>query len=212
MYKLPTLPYTYQAFEPYIDTHTMGLHYHKHEQNYLNQLNSLLIKNQYDFRYSLSELLYHINEFAKEDQENILYNLGGVLNHNLYWKSINPLQPQRPFGNLKTYVDSKYGSYDKFWQTIKDTAMKLKGSGYTFLVIKENGQLDIINVANQETPLSYGYVPLFNIDMWEHAYYLNYKNDKAQYLDNFGYIADFTNASNIFNDYISNLYQNNNVL
>lgn len=202
MYQLPTLPYLYQDLEPYIDTHTMGLHYHKHEQNYLNGLNALLKKNNYDYRYSLSELLYHINEFPVGDRENILFNLGGVLNHNLYWKSMNPKQGLRPIGKLQIHIDRQYGSYEQFWVMLKDTALKLKGSGYTFLVLKNDGQLEIINVPNQETPLSMGFIPLFNIDLWEHAYYLNYQNDKEKYIDNFAMIADFTNASQIYNNIV----------
>lgn len=200
MYELPTLPYLFQDLEPYIDTHTMGLHYHKHEQNYLNNLNNLLLKNRYDYRYSLGELLYHINEFPESDQADILFNLGGVLNHNLYWKSMNPKQKQKPTGKLQTAMNRQFGSYDNFFEQFKDMALKLKGSGYTFLVLKNDGQLEIINVHNQETPLSLGYVPLFNMDMWEHAYYLNYKNEKGNYIDNFKIIADFTNASQIYNN------------
>ena len=90
MYQLPELNYSFDELEPYIDTHTVGLHYHKHEQNYLNKLNQLLIKNNYDYHYSLDELIYHINEFPKNDWDDILFNLGGVLNHNLYWKSMSP--------------------------------------------------------------------------------------------------------------------------
>lgn len=201
MYQLPKLPYLFQDLEPYIDIHTMGLHYHKHHQNYLNQLNSLLKNNNYDYRYNLNELLYHINEFPSTSQEDILFNLGGVLNHNLYWKSINPT-PQKPSGQLKTHIEKKFGSYNQFWETLKKKATQLKGSGYTFLVLKDNKQLDIINVSNQETPLSLGYIPLFTIDLWEHAYYLNYENEKARYLDNFDKIADFTYANKIFNNLV----------
>lgn len=202
MYKLPPLPYSYQELEPFIDTHTMGLHYHKHEQNYLNNLNGLLKKNRYDYRYSLSELLYHINEFPREDREDILFNLGGVLNHNLYWKSMNP-NPKKPTGGLELAIDEKYGSFDDFWNNFKEKALSLKGSGYTFLIVKKDGQLDIVNVSNQDNPLFNGDVPLFNIDMWEHAYYLNYKNEKGKYLDNFKEIADFSNASQIFDNIYS---------
>ena len=202
MYQLPVLSYSYQELEPYVDTHTMGLHYHKHEGGYLNRLNELLMKNHYDYRYSLGELLYHINEFPLSDQEDLLYNLGGVLNHNLYWKSMSPKERQYPTGKLMEQIQIKYGSYEKFWETFKQTALKLKGSGYTFLVLKNDGQLDIINVANQQTPLSMNYVPLFNVDMWEHAYYLNYENDKVKYLNQFQLIADFTNASQIFNNVV----------
>lgn len=199
MYELPTLPYLYQDLEPYIDTHTMGLHYHKHEMNYLNRLNELLIKNCYDYRYSLGELVYHINEFPKEDGEDILYNLGGVLNHNLYWKSMSK-KGLGPYGKLKNAIDRTFGNLEHFFKEFKNTAMKLKGSGYTFLVLKQDGNLEIMNMKNQDTPLMLGYVPLLNMDLWEHAYYLNYEYDKGKYIDNFIIIMDFSNASEIYNN------------
>ena len=202
MYQLPKLPYLYQDLEPFIDTHTMGLHYHKHQQNYLNKLNEILIKNNYDYRYNLNELLYHINEFPVSSQKDILYNLGGVINHNLYWKSMSPGQGQKPTEKLKNHLERTFGSYEEFWKLFKEKALQLKGSGYTFLVLKKDGQLEIINVSNQDMPLTLGYMPLFNIDMWEHAYYLNYENDKEKYLDNFKKIADFRYASKIFNSII----------
>ena len=202
MYKLPNLAYQYQDLEPYIDTHTMGLHYNKHEKNYLNKLNALLIQNNYDFRYGLVELLYHIDEFNISDQEDITFNLGGVLNHNLYWKSIGSNNRQLPIGKLKQAIDLKYKTFDNFFEEFKNKALSLKGSGYTFLVTNDKKQLDIINLPNQTTPFSLGYIPLFNIDMWEHAYYLNYNNDKSKYIDNFREIADFTNANSIFNSLI----------
>lgn len=198
MYKLPVLPYLFQDLEPYIDTHTMGLHYHKHEQNYLNKLNELLVKNNYDYRYGINELFYHIGEFNKEDRKNILYNLGGALNHNLYFRSISPKRVL-PSGRLKNDVENKYGGLDKFFLEFKNKALGLKGSGYTFLVVTGDGKLDIINLSNQDLPQSLGDIPLLNMDMWEHAYYLNYKNEKSNYIDNFLMIADFTNANRIYN-------------
>ncbi len=200
MYQLPKLPYLFQDLEPYIDTHTMGLHYHKHEKNYLNKLNSILIKDNYNFQYPLEELIFHINEFPSIDQQDILFNLGGVINHNLYWKSMNP-NPKLPYGKLQEQIVKQYKSIDLFLKTFKDTALALKGSGYTFLVTDSSNNLQIMNLKNQETPLTLGYIPLFNIDMWEHAYYLNYKNEKEQYINNFLTIADFTNASRIYQNY-----------
>lgn len=201
MYKLNSLPFLYQDLEPYIDTHTIGVHYHKHHQNYLNKLNLLLQNNNYDYRYNIYELLYHINEFKEKDREDILFNLGGFLNHDLYWKSINP-NHEEPKGKLKEQIIKQYNSLENFFTLFKESGLKLKGSGYTFLILKNNGMLDIINLPNQETPLTFGYIPLFNIDMWEHAYYLNYKNEKKKYVDNFINIADFNNANNIFNNLI----------
>lgn len=199
MYKMPELPYLFQDLEPYIDTHTLALHYNKHQKTYLNKLNEILRKNNYDYRYSLSELLYHINEFKKEDQNDILFNLGGVLNHNLYWKSMNK-RNTKPYGKLKSHIDTKYGGYENLLKRIKEVALKQKGSGYTFLVLTNSFDLEIINTSNQDSPLLYGYIPLFTIDLWEHAYYINYENNKEEYLDNFFLIADFSNASEIFNN------------
>lgn len=197
MYQLPDLPYLFQDLEPFVDIHTMGVHYYKHHKNYLNKLNELLKENNYDYRYKLNELLYHLNEFDSSVQENILYNLGGVLNHNLYWKSINP-KPNKPSGNLKNQIEKDFENYKKFWKKFTKKAIELKGSGYTFLVLKKDKHLDIINTSNQETPLSKGYIPLFTIDMWEHAYYLNNENNKDKYLENFEKIADFTYANDVF--------------
>lgn len=199
MYQLPKLSYLFQDFEPYIDTHTMGLHYYKHQQNYLNQLNTLLVKNNYNYQYSLEELLFHINDFPVASREDILFNLGGVLNHNLYWKSISPRLAEKPSGKLKGQIETTFGNYEKFFEVFKGKAMQLKGAGYTFLVLKSTGQLDIVNTSNQDTPLLVGDIPLLNVDLWEHAYYLNYENDKMKYLDNFGQIVDFAYANKIFN-------------
>lgn len=198
MYKLENLPFNYQDLEPFIDTHTIGLHYKKHQQNYLNNLNNLLNKNNYDYRYNLNELIYHINEFDIKDQENILFNLGGVLNHNLYWLSINKNSPVT--GKLKNKIETQYNNFENFWNKFKEKTLELKGSGYTFLVIKSNNELDIINLKNQDLPILYGYIPLFTIDLWEHAYYLNYQNDKAKYIDNIKLIANFSYANNLYNN------------
>lgn len=200
MYKLKELPYLYQDLEPYIKTHTMGLHYHKHAENYLNKLNQILTQNNYKFNYQLNELLFHIDEFPQEMQEDILFNLGGVINHNLYFYSIGK-DKAKPEGLFKSYLESKYQNLDNFFQQLKEKALKLKGSGYTFLVINEKQELDLINLPNQQTPWLIGNIPLFCIDLWEHAYYLNYENDKAKYIDNFIEIADFSLASKIFNNY-----------
>ncbi len=199
MYELPKLPYLFQDLEPYIDTHTMGLHYHKHQQGYLNKLNDLLMKSNYDYRYTIEELPFHIMEFPKNIQEDILFNLGGVLNHNLYFNSISPKKNSFPNGKLRKKIENQFGSLDNFFAKLKENVMKLKGSGYTFLVLRNDGMLEIKNFSNQELPVLFGYIPLFNIDLWEHAYYINYENNKSNYFDNFMLIADFTNANNIYN-------------
>ena len=168
--------------------------------NYLNNLNKLLKMNNFNFEYQLEDLVYHINDFDYE-KSNILFNLGGVLNHELYFKSMS-YKNEAPSGTLKNEIEKKYRSIDNFFKEFKKSALELKGSGYTFLVINKYAQIEIINVKNQDLPQLQGYIPVFNIDMWEHAYYLNYKNNKSEYIDNFIDIADFKFANKLYNDII----------
>lgn len=163
----------------------------------MNNLNKTLEKYNLDYRSSLVELIYSIENFDESDRGNLLFNLGGVLNHNLYWKSMNDKR-ELPSGKLKNKIKKKYGGYESFWQAFKSKALSLKGSGYTFLVLKEEGEIDIINTSNQDTPFLIGYIPLFNIDLWERAYYINYENNKEAYIDNFEKIACFENASRVY--------------
>ena len=196
MYKLSELPYEYDALEPYIDTHTLGLHKNKHQRNYLNKLNDLLIENNYDFRYSLEELVKHINEFNISDRESILFNLGGVINHDIYFRSMSPNR-ELPNNILGSILVNKYGSIDDFFKEFKRMALSIKGTGYTFLVIDGN-DLRIVNLLNQDNPYNYGFIPLIGLDMWEHAYYINYENKKDIYIDNFFDVVDFSIANKFF--------------
>ncbi len=195
MYQLEPLPYLYQDLEPFIDTHTVGLHYQKHAKNYLNQLNGLLKQNRYTFLRPLNELYLDQQLWNPQDVKDILFNWGGVINHNLYFRSMGTTKKE-PSDSLLEAIKQKYGSYEEFEQEFKRIALSLKGSGYTFLVADAAHQIEIINLPNQDTPLLHGYQPLFALDMWEHAYYLNDQNRKKDYLDNFFMIADFTYASN----------------
>lgn len=196
MYRLNSLPYEYDELEPYIDTHTLGLHKNKHERNYLNKLNDLLIKNNYDFGYSLYDLVMNIDNFNFSDVDDILFNLGGVINHEIYFNSMSSKRVM-PNDNLSVLIDSKFGSFDGFKDEFKKSALSIKGSGYTFLVLDGN-DLKVINLLNQDNPISYGYIPLIGLDMWEHAYYINYQNKKDLYIDNFFDVIDFSLANQIF--------------
>lgn len=196
IYTINRLEYDYDDLEPYIDTHTLGLHYNKHYKNYLNKLNDLLLKNSYDFRYSLEELNYHINEFNIEDRDDILFNLGGVINHNIFFKSISPYK-EKPNKLLSILINNYYGSFDNFKEEFKKKALSSKGAGYTYLVLNNN-KLDIVNLSNQDNPYSYNFIPLLCIDMWEHSYYINYNSYKDNYIDNFFEIADFSIANSLF--------------
>lgn len=200
MYGVEPLNYEMNALEPYLNFEVIDTHYNKHYLNYLKKLNELLKKENYDFRYSLEELVDHIDIFSMENRDDILYNLGGVLNHKLYFLNMSPNKHNEPIGKLKEVIDKQYGSFEKFKKEFIRTANKLVGSGYTFLVI-ENNKLNIVNFPNQETPYSYSMIPIMTIDLWEHSYYLQYKNNRSLYIDNFFYIVDF--------DIISKNYEEN---
>lgn len=193
MYKLDNLNYLYQDLEPYVDTHTVGLHYNKHAKKYLENLNTLLKEEGFSFAIDIETLAQKVEEYDFKNKENILFNLGGVLNHNLYFKCMNK-EKKEPSDLLKKDLIEKYGSIEEFIKEYKNTAMKLKGSGYTFLEYDEE-DLVLRNRSNQESPLFSKSIPLFTIDMWEHAYYINYENKKEDYLENFFKIADFTYAN-----------------
>lgn len=153
------------------------------------------MKNNYDFRYTLEELPKHILEFNENDREDILFNLGGVINHNIYFKSISP-NKELPSIFMNSLIINSFGNYENFIKELKQKAMSLKGSGYTYLVL-DKGKLKIINLFNQDNPYNYNLIPLLAIDLWEHAYYINYENKKDIYIDNLLEILDFKNANEI---------------
>lgn len=198
MYTISPLYYGYSSLEPYIDTHTMGLHYNKHYRNYLNNLNNLLIKNNYNFSYPIEQLYLHLNEFDKNDIEDILFNLGGVLNHELYFRNIAPKKDKNKNLPLVSVIEQKYGNYENFKKEFKDSAKKLKGSGYTSLVLNQNNEIFILNTQNQDSPIFYNLIPLIILDMWEHAYYINYENDKDRYIDAFFDILNLEEANKLY--------------
>ena len=192
MYKLMKLPYSYEALEPDISRETVNIHYNKHHKKYLENLNKL-VKNDI---YPIDLIPQNIDKFPIKIRDEVLYNAGGVLNHDLYWNSLNN-NKTLPKGKLLYKINETYGNFENFKNTFIDKAKKMTGSGYTFLVTNNN-ELTIINLPNQETPLSYGLFPLFTIDLWEHAYYLDYQNNKEQYIVNFWNKANFDYASKTY--------------
>ena len=189
MYKLMELPFSYNALEPDISSLTVDIHYNKHHKKYNDNLNKLI---QTDL-YPLESIPQNIDKFPIEKRGEILSNAGGVLNHNLYWNSLGSSE-SLPTGKLLLKINQVYGSFENFKKNFIDKAKKMTGSGYTFLVAS-NDDLTIMNLPNQETPLSYGLIPLFTIDLWEHAYYLDYQNNRDLYIDNFWNKANFDFAS-----------------
>lgn len=197
MYTLKSLPFEMFSLEPFIDTHTIGLHHYKHELSYLNNLNKIIAK--YNVNYKLEELYKHLDEFKDEDKNDLIFYLGGVINHELYWQSINPNNKENSQGKLLDAINKKYGSLDNFWMEFKNLVTNLKGSGYVFLVKSKNNEIDLITTSNQDSPYLFNLTPLFCIDLWEHAYYINYENDKLRYFETFKTLANFNYANKNFN-------------
>ncbi len=200
MYSSINLPYSVNALEPYIDGETVMIHYGKHYMNYLNKLNELLSK--YNFNFDLNkELIYpNINQFNEEDREDILHNLGGVVNHELYFLNMSPNRRNIPFGSIKTAIDEKYGNFDNFKEEFIRKANEIKGSGYVFLVITPTGELEIITLPNQDSPYNYGLMPIMAMDVWEHAYYLKHRNEKNNYFNDFFDVVNFSYINNLYED------------
>lgn len=202
MYKLIKLDYLLSDLEPIINYETLNIQYNEIYTSYVNELNNILNSINYDYKYSLAELIINIDEFPLDKRDRILFLGGAIMNHELYFKSMSNLNNNMPNGKIKDAINNQYGSYDNFKKLFLETALQLVGSGYTFLVLN-NKKLQIINMTNEENPYSYGFIPIMNIDIWEHAYYLAYKNNKKDYILNFFNIVDFNNINSLYEEKIS---------
>lgn len=190
----------YNSLEPFVDDETLNLHYNKHYGKYLDNLNRLLKENNYKFT-SLYDLIENIDKINLNDRGEILFNLGGVINHSLYFYNMSNFGNNIPSGELGLEINKVYGSYDNFKKEFKKSALNLEGSGYTFLVL-DNNKLKIINTSNQDSPYYYGFIPILALDLWEHSYYLKYKNRKDEYIDAWFNLIDFKKTNKLYVDSI----------
>lgn len=188
----------YNSLEPYIDNKTFMLHYNAIYNSYIDKLNKLLKKNNYKDNYSLNELVDKIDIFPLGDRGEILYNLGGILNHKLYFYEISDKGNNIPYGEILKDINKYFGSYDNFKKEFIKKALNLVGSGYTFLVMDESGKLQIINTSNEDTPYSYGFIPIIVLDLWEHSYYLKYTTNKEAYINNWFNLLDFKKINALY--------------
>ena len=188
MYKAKPLKFSFNALEPYLSEETERRHYIIYT-NYVKRLNDLIENN----KYTLEETIKNIDEFPMENRDKILFLSSAILNHELYFENIG-LNKSEPVGKLKQKIEQQYGSFEKFKEEFKKQASYVIGSGYTFLILNNN-DLEIINTSNQENPYSYDLIPIMNIDLWEHAYYIDYFN-RQEYIDNFFSIIDFEEVNN----------------
>lgn len=202
-YKLPELPYSYDALEPYIDAQTMEIHYTKHHAGYVAKLNDTLQKYPELEKYSLEEILRNLNSVPKDIREAVRNNGGGHLNHSLFWQVMKPNGGGEPMGELSEVINKYFGDFQSFKEKFSEIAKKHFGSGWAWLALSRFGKLEIFSTSNQDNPIMIGYIPILGLDVWEHAYYLKYQNRRAEYVDNWFNVVNwdkvFENYQNVLN-------------
>ncbi|MEJ2485938.1 MAG: superoxide dismutase [Anaerolineales bacterium] len=181
-FKLMELPYAYDALEPYIDARTMEIHHTKHHQGYTNNLNAAL-ENYPDLQSkSARELLENLNTLPDAIRTAVRNNGGGYKNHNIFWKVMSPDGGGQPTGKLAEAVNAKFGGFDSFKEQFSKAAATRFGSGWAWLCKDQSGTLLVTSTANQDSPFTDGLTPILGLDVWEHAYYLNYQNRRGDYI------------------------------
>lgn len=197
------LPYEYDSLEPYIDTLTVEAHYEKHLEGYVKNLNRFMFGYEESSKgKTLEEILCNIEDIPKEIRQQVINNGGGVLNHNFYFSILSPKGKREPEGELLEKIKQCYGSFNNLREAVSRAAIGHFGSGWSWLVLCDGGILKVITTDNQNSPLSMGYKPLLAIDVWEHAYYLKYKNLRTEYVNNIWNLFDWNIIEKIYNKYI----------
>lgn len=181
-FECPPLPYGYDALEPHIDQKTMTVHHDKHHQGYVNKVNAALEGHDDLQGKSIEDLLANIDALPESVRGAVRNNGGGHYNHSLFWPSMSPDGGGAPSGKLADAISEAFGSFDTFKEKFSAAAGGQFGSGWGWLCVDSDGKLVVTSTANQDNPISSGMIPLLGLDVWEHAYYLNYQNRRADYI------------------------------
>jgi len=189
-YKLPDLPYAHDALEPHIDKKTMEIHHGKHHQGYTNKLNAALEGHKFA-ELPVEEVLKRINEVPENIRQAVINSGGGYANHNLFWKILSPNGGGKPSGDLANDIKDTFGSFDEFKDEFSSAAAGQFGSGWGWLCVDGDNNLKVISTPNQDSPYMNGLTPILGVDVWEHAYYLNYQNRRPDYLSAFWNIVNW---------------------
>jgi superoxide dismutase, Fe-Mn family len=176
-FELPKLPYAIDALEPYLSAETLEYHYGKHHKTYVTNLNKLTANTEFA---TLS-----LEEIIKTSTGGLFNNAAQVWNHTFYWHCLAPKAGGEPRGDLRQAIEAQFGSVASFIEQFNQTALTTFGSGWTWLVKNQAGTLEITSTSNAQTPLTQQQTPLLTCDVWEHAYYIDYRNARAKYLENF---------------------------
>ncbi|MGE7759246.1 superoxide dismutase SodA [Peribacillus sp. NPDC097895] len=196
-FELPQLPYAYDALEPHIDKETMNIHHTKHHNTYVTNLNNALEGNQELLSKSVEEIVANLDAVPEAVRTAVRNNGGGHANHTLFWEILSPNGGGQPTGELADAITSKFGSFDSFKEEFAKAATTRFGSGWAWLAVN-NGELEVTSTPNQDNPLSEGKTPLLGLDVWEHAYYLNYQNRRPEYINSFWNVVNWDEVAKRF--------------
>ncbi|MBF0779732.1 MULTISPECIES: superoxide dismutase [unclassified Granulicatella] len=197
VFELPKLPYEYTALEPHFDALTMHIHHEKHHQTYVTNLNNALNQTPELYSKTVEELVTHLDELPDSIRGAVRNNGGGHANHSFFWTSLSA-NGGEAHGNLKQALEDTFGTIDQFKEAFNNAAKTRFGSGWAWLVVS-NGQLEVLSTANQDSPLTDGKTPILGLDVWEHAYYLNYQNRRPDYIDAYWNVVDWAKAEERYN-------------
>jgi len=189
-FTLPPLPYEMNALEPHISKETLEYHYGKHHQTYVTNLNNLIAGTEFETA--------SLEDIVRKSSGGLFNNAAQVWNHTFYWNCLSPNGGGQPEGALADAINAKWGSFDAFKEEFNKQAAGNFGSGWTWLVKKGDGSVDIVNTSNAATPLTTSDVPLLTCDVWEHAYYIDYRNARPKYLESFWSLVNWQFAAQNF--------------
>ncbi|MCY7210991.1 superoxide dismutase [Streptococcus anginosus] len=193
---LPDLPYAYDALEPYIDEETMHLHHDKHHNTYVNNVNAALAKHP-EIGEDLEQLLSDVETIPADIRQAVINNGGGHLNHALFWELMTP-EKTEPSAALAADLEATFGSFEDFKAAFTTAATTRFGSGWAWLVVNPDGKLEVTSTANQDTPISEGKTPILGIDVWEHAYYVKYRNVRPDYIKAFFSVINWNKVNELY--------------
>ncbi len=193
---LPDLPYAYDALEPYIDEETMHLHHDKHHNTYVTNVNAALAKHP-EIGKDLEQLLADVESIPVDIRQAVINNGGGHLNHSLFWELMTP-EKTEPSAALAADLEATFGSFDDFKAAFTTAAASRFGSGWAWLVVNNDGKLEVTSTANQDTPISEGKAPILGIDVWEHAYYVKYRNVRPDYIKAFFSVINWNKVNELY--------------
>ncbi len=190
-FELPKLAFDYNALEPYIDQKTMEIHHTKHHQTYINKLKAAVEKYPKLMEKPLDEVLNDLNSVPEDIRSAVQNNGGGHFNHTLFWTILAPeKESDRPHGDLMDAIKRDFGSFEEFQETFATAAKTRFGSGWAWLIVDNDGKLKVTSTPNQDVPFDEG-CPVLNLDVWEHAYYLNYQNRRPDYINAFWNVVNW---------------------